>query len=142
MSEYEDNSYDQPTHDEPTADYPPADQYDGLIGQPIDGGYDQPHDVQSVGGFVANDGYGPDNVNYDGTETHEGTDPQYDPNYTGGDQPDYAGAEGQYAGGDQGEQDPNYAGDDQPAADPNYAADGGEYAQPAQGGTTSGTSTR
>lgn len=152
MSEYEDGGYDQPTHDEPTADYPPADQYDSLIGQPLDGGVAEPHDVQSVGGFVANDGYGPDTVNYDGADAHEGGEPQYDPGYTGGDQPDYAGAEGQageydpsYTGGDQPEgadtpYSADYTGGDQPEGDPNYAADGGEYAQPTQGTSTSGTS--
>jgi hypothetical protein len=133
MSEYE---YEQPAHDEPTADYPPADQYDNLIGQPLDGGFDAPHE-QSVGGFTANDGYGPDVVNYGHEETAEGGEAQYDPTYTGGDQPDYAGNE--HASGAPGEHDPNYTGDE-PAGEPNYAADGGEYAQPTQGTSTSGTS--
>ena len=139
MSEYE-GGYEEPTHDEPTADYPPADQYDSLIGQPIDGGYEQPHEVQSVGGFVANDGYGAEgheNVEYaDGAEQganygepaadYAGAEGQYDPNYAGGDQPE--GQTGQY--------DPNYTGGDQPEGDPNYAADGAEYAQPTQGTST------
>lgn len=139
MSEYE---YEQPTHDEPTADYPPADQYDSLIGQPIDGGFDAPHHEQTVGGFTANDGYGPDVVNYGGDEAPEASDPQYDPSYTGGDQPDYAGNEtgNEHATGETGQYDPSYTGGDQPEGEPNYAADGGEYAQPTQGTSTSGTS--
>jgi hypothetical protein len=139
MSEYE---YEQPTHDEPTADYPPADQYDNLIGQPIDGGFDAPHHEQTVGGFTANDGYGPDVVNYGDEAPAEGGEAQYDPNYTGGDQPDYAGNEAgtEHEAGETGQYDPNYAGGEQPADEPNYAADGGEYAQPTQGTSTSGTS--
>ena len=132
MSEYE---YEQPTHDEPTADYPPADQYDNLIGQPLDGGFDAPHE-QSVGGFTANDGYGPDVVNYGSDEAPEHAEGGgYGAGYgeTAG-APDYAGAEGETA-----QYDPAHEGG-QTADDPNYAADGGEYAQPTQGTSTSGTS--
>jgi hypothetical protein len=143
MSEYE---YDQPAHDEPTADYPPADQYDSLIGQPLDGGFAEPHHEQTVGGFTANDGYGPDVVNYDGAEHPEGyAGAGEGAGYgEGGDAPAYAGAEGHdpaYAGGEQPEgHEPAYASGDQPEGEPNYAADGGEYAQPTQGTSTSGTS--
>ena len=146
MSEYE---FEQPTHDEPTADYPPADQYDNLIGQPLDGGFAEPHE-QSVGGFTANDGYGADTANYG--DQGEGADPSY----AGGEQPDYAGADGgepyagagsaepyaeggePYAGAEGGEP---YAGAEggEPSAEggePSYAADGAEYAaQPTQGTT-------
>lgn len=138
MSEYE---YDQPTHDEPTADYPPADQYDSLIGQPLDGGLDAPHHEQSVGGFTANDGYGPEHVNYEGGEQPAAYEAGAE-GYGGEQAPNYAGAESGYEGGEQpaGGYDPTYTGGDQPEGEPNYAADGGEYAQPTQG--TSGTSAR